>query len=777
MLQLCTEAIVRHLNAAFARVWILEPESGTLVLEASAGQYTQLDGAHARIPVGQLKIGRIAEERLPHMTNDVLHDPHVADHAWAEREGMVSFAGYPLLVDSRLIGVLGLFSRQALADSVLEVLKAVAGAIAVGFDRKRTEAERDALLKLLRTQIDRMPVAYMLLDMENRVREWNPAAERVFGFMREEMLGEDVFAKIGASATRRSVEEVLGRLTAGDMSAHSVQENRTRDGRTITCEWLNTPLMADDGSVQLILCLAQDVTARLRLEDEVRQSRQRLEGIVASSPSVLYILKGTDAASLELEWISENVKELLGYTSEEVMRPDWWRRRVHPEDLERATREIDEELFRNGRLAQEYRFLQRDGKYRWVRSEMRRGRDDSGNSREIVGSWSDITERRVLEDRFRQAHKLEAIGSLAGGIAHDFNNLLTVITGYSEMLQQRHDLPEPAKHLAVEISKAGERAASLTRQLLIFSRKQIIEPKVLDINASARDQDKMLRRLIGEDVEFTTILDSDLKPVKADAGQIEQVIVNLAVNARDAMPQGGRLTIETRNVELDCAYALENPDVKPGEYAQLTVSDTGCGMTPEILSRVFEPFFTTKGPGKGTGLGLSTVYGIVKQAGGHLAVYSEPGLGTSFKVYFPCAHDPVAPGDRTAARQMPRGTGTILLVEDEDSVRALARSVLESCGYAVIEASNGAEALRMCAQHPERIDLTLTDVVMPEMAGRVLAEHLAILRPDTRVLYMSGYTDDAVIRQGILQREASIVQKPFTPLDLAIKVREMLDRA
>jgi PAS domain S-box-containing protein len=389
----------------------------------------------------------------------------------------------------------------------------------------------------------------------------------------------------------------------------------------------------------------------------------------------------------------------------------------------------------------------------------------------------DVTERKRLEQQFLQAQKMQAIGQLAGGVAHDFNNLLTVICGFSEVLLSQLSDTDPASGMVQEIHKAGERAAGLTRQLLAFSRKQINQPKVLDLNALASDVGKMLRHLIGEDVSLTTVLAPRLGWVKADPGQIEQVLMNLAVNARDAMPEGGKLTIETANVDLDENFARANAEVKPGRYVLLAVSDTGCGMTEEVKAHTFEPFFTTKEPGKGTGLGLATVYGIVKQSRGYVYIYSEPGHGTTFKIYLPMVEDDAPSGkSHPEPKPMPKGNETILLVEDEDAVRSLTRYTLQMQGYAVLEAKDGEEALRVAEKNQGGFHLLLTDVVMPRMSGRRLAERLSQTQPGVKVLFLSGYTDDAVVRNGVLEAEVAFLQKPFTPSGLAQKVRNVLDQ-
>jgi nitrogen-specific signal transduction histidine kinase/CheY-like chemotaxis protein len=386
-----------------------------------------------------------------------------------------------------------------------------------------------------------------------------------------------------------------------------------------------------------------------------------------------------------------------------------------------------------------------------------------------------MTERRTLENQFRQAQKMEAVGRLAGGVAHDFNNLLTVILSYTDMLMEDVSPRDTRAEDLSEIRKAAVAAASLTRQLLAFSRQQVIEPRLLNLNDVVASSEKMLRRLIGEDIDVQTTLSSVPLTVLIDPGQLEQVMMNLAVNARDAMPTGGRLTLETANVTLDADYARDHWPMTAGNFAMLAVSDIGCGMDEQTRSRMFEPFFTTKGAGQGTGLGLATVYGIVQQSNGSISVYSEPGKGTCFKIYFPLLDE--APEQYAAKRvseATPTGTETILLAEDATAVRVAARQILERFGYTVLEAANGADALS-AAQHGAAIDLLLTDVVMPEMSGRELVDRFAKLRPETRVLFMSGYTDDAIVRHGVLGPGTAYLQKPFSPDTLGRKVREVLD--
>jgi two-component system cell cycle sensor histidine kinase/response regulator CckA len=401
----------------------------------------------------------------------------------------------------------------------------------------------------------------------------------------------------------------------------------------------------------------------------------------------------------------------------------------------------------------------------------------------LIGAILDITDRKraaeenaALQNQLRQSQKVEAIGQLAGGIAHDFNNLLTIIQGNSQLsLMDLHE-GDPLRANIEEIRDAAKRAADLTRQLLAFSRKQILEMQVLDLNQVLQRLDKMLRRVIGEDIELTMFLPELIWKVKADPGQMEQVVMNLSVNARDAMPEGGKLTIETANVELDEDYAKRHIAVQPGRYVMLSVSDNGVGMSPEVRERIFEPFFTTKEKGKGTGLGLSTAYGIVKQSGGNIWVYSEPGQGTTLKIYLPQVDEPLEEMKEEVVKEISRGHETILIVEDEDAVRKLAVRVLKRQGYKVLEAPDGGKALMLCEAYKEPIHLILTDVVMPGMSGRKFADRLKAIHPEAKVLYMSGYTDNAILHHGILEPGTNFIQKPFTVENLPRKVREVLDK-
>jgi PAS domain S-box-containing protein len=511
---------------------------------------------------------------------------------------------------------------------------------------------------------------------------------------------------------------------------------------------------------------------RRAAEAALRASEERFRALVENSSDALLLL---DAVG-RVTYITPSSPRHLGW------RPDQMIGRsifdfIHPDDREQLGHRMTEVLQRPGHsLTDVGRLLHADGAWR-VMEGVAVNRLNDPSVAAIVLNVRDITDRRRLEDQLRQAQKMEAVGQLAGGVAHDFNNLLTAILGYCNLMLD--DLPreDPLRADLEEIHSAGERAAALTRQLLAFSRRQMLQPQVVDVNTIVRQLEKLLRRLISEDVELVTALAPNLMPVRVDPASIEQILVNLAVNARDAMPLGGRLTIETANVELDGAYALAHVTVKPGRYVMLAVSDTGQGMDEATRARVFEPFFTTKEQGKGTGLGLATVYGMVKQSGGYIWVYSEPGRGSVFKVYLPHAEQRVAPPAEHLGRRHTddmHGWETVLLVEDEDAVRALAREVLRRHGYIVLEARHGVEALRAAERHTDDIHLMVTDVVMPHMSGRDLVERLSTVRPKMKVLFMSGYTDHAVMHRDLTPGSA-FIQKPFTPEAFARKVRAVLD--
>jgi len=516
------------------------------------------------------------------------------------------------------------------------------------------------------------------------------------------------------------------------------------------------------------------------IERELReaQGRATLRATEASFATLVeHAPVGIYRSSPEGRFLSVNaaVVRMLGYeTGAQVLNLDM-ARDVYADAAERQ-RLVERDTYSDRQYDNvEATWKRRDGRLLTVQLSVRAVRNAAGRVDYYETFVRDVTDQRRLQQQVLQSQKMEAVGRLAGGVAHDFNNLLTVITSYSDLLLE--DLaPGDAKRDDLEqVRKAADGAAALTRQLLAFSRQQVVEPRVVSLNTVVEGLQKILRRVIGEDIEVTIALAPDLESVRADVGQLEQVLMNLVVNARDAMPTGGRLTVETANVEHDPEYARDREAAAVRRFAMLAVTDTGCGMDEATKARIFEPFFTTKETGKGTGLGLATVYGIVKQAGGFIWVYSEPGQGTSFKIYLPAVDATAERTTAAATTPAPRGTETVLLVEDAAAVRAVTKQILERQGYTVLEAPDGEAGLRLAQRHRGVIHLLLTDVVMPRVGGRELAEQLTRLRPDVKVLYASGYTDDSVVRHGILESGTAYLQKPFSPESLARKVRDVLD--
>jgi len=541
--------------------------------------------------------------------------------------------------------------------------------------------------------------------------------------------------------------------------------------------WLVIGAFVITGLVVARQIIALRENSRLLAERATRATEARFVSLVEQSSDVITIMQPNGKVLYE----SPAVERVFGYSVAEALGKKLGKY-VHPEGKAEVM-EVMGRLCKKPGLREhlEFRLLHKNGHYVDVEAVMTNLLDDP-NIRGIVINSRNISERKQAEEalresevQLRQSQKMEAVGQLAGGVAHDFNNLLQVIIGYSDLLLTGIPaLDEESQAKVEEIGKAGHRAERLTRQLLAFSRKQVLQPKLLDLNTVVGDMDKMLKRLIGEHIEMLTILAPGLGIVKADPGQVEQVLMNLAVNARDAMPAGGKLTIETGNVVLDRQFTQSHRAVEPGRYVMLAVSDSGIGMSEDVKGRIFEPFFSTKDKDKGTGLGLSTVYGIIKQSGGSIWAYSEPGQGTTFKVYLPCVSQIADIVETTLASADHRGAETVLLVEDEDSVRQLASQILLMNGYRVLQASQGIEAVEVSRRHEGVIDLMVTDIVMPLMGGPELARSLALTRPDMRVLFMSGYADEAIIHRGVLQEQTAFLQKPFTAEAFGRKLREVI---
>jgi two-component system cell cycle sensor histidine kinase/response regulator CckA len=605
----------------------------------------------------------------------------------------------------------------------------------------------------------------IISDFDGNFKEANDAFLGMLGYTHEDMLAGKLNWEV-ITPPHRHVPDIEARaqLRATGFLPLGEREYIHKDGRHIAALVGSAAL---EGTTECINYVT-DISARKEKEQALLASEGQYRALFEHAPFPKFLY---DGETLRFLAVNEAAIREYGFSRDEFLSMSL--KDIRPREDLAAFRGIQAMEMGNTELGAQ-KHTKKDGSALDVEVTIQKfalGGRPCG-----LAVALDVTQRRKMEGQLRQAQKMDAIGSLAGGIAHDFNNLLSIILSYSEMLAEPLNSGDPMRRDLEEISGAGRRASDLTRQLLAFSRQQVLQPRAVDVNAMIGGVFRMLRRMVGEDVELTVVEGPELGAVFADPSQLDQVLVNLVVNARDAMPNGGKLTIETLNVNLDAAYATLHPNVTPGQYVMIAVTDTGAGMNAATRERIFEPFFTTKEKGKGTGLGLSTVFGIVQQSGGSIWVYSEVGIGTTMKIYLPRA-DPGCAVGVEVARDSPleRGSETILLVEDEEPVRALARTILQRYGYHVLEAQSGGDALLICEQHKATIHLLLTDVVMPRMSGRMLAERLIPMRPEMKVLYMSGYTDDSVVRHGVLDSDVAFLQKPLTPGTLTRKIREVLD--
>jgi two-component system, cell cycle sensor histidine kinase and response regulator CckA len=675
--------------------------------------------------------------------------------------------------------------KEGVADYVLkDRLARLPVAVRRALEEKSTCDERERAIQALRDSEERVRLllnttaeAICGTDIEGNCTFCNPSSLRLLGYDRpDDLLGKQMHRLMHhtrADGSPYPLEQcqIHARSQIGEGSHADDEFLWRKDGTSFPAEYWSYPVVRDGKPIGVVVTFL-DITERKRAEQELRKTEARVRHLVESN------IIGIAIGDLNGNLIEANgaFLKLVGYSREDLLSGEMrWDALTPPEYRDSDQRAVEQLRTTGIASPREKQFLRKDSSRISVLIGVTSLVGEDGVV-EHVSCVVDISEQKKLEQQLRQAQKMEAIGQLAGGIAHDFNNLLSVIIGYSEILLDSAPREGKMRIQCEEIAKAGDRAASLTRQLLAFSRQQVLAPRVLNLNTVVIETEKMLKRLIGEDIELRTTLDPALSSVKADPGQIAQVIMNLAVNARDAMPEGGKLIIETSNAEIDDVNALHYLPPGGNRYVLLAVTDTGGGMDEETKSHIFEPFFTTKGIGRGTGLGLSTVYGVVKQSGGYLWASSELGHGSVFKIYLPRVDESVdqSPPSQPAPEQY-RGTETILLVEDEKSVRTLTRSILEDGGYTVIDASSGNHALAAATKHSGPIHLLLTDMVMPGMNGRMLAEKMIAVRPGIRVLYVSGYTGNISSYGDFLDVEVSLVQKPFSRITLLQKLREVLD--
>jgi PAS domain S-box-containing protein len=636
--------------------------------------------------------------------------------------------------------------------------------------RRSAEALRDHH-QLLNAIIEGTTAATYVKDLQGRYLLMNSAGAAFVGKSAAEILGKDDAALFSPESAQRIIAR--DRQTVESGMVQTYEEETTVEGVTRTYLSTKGPFRDAQGRVVGLVGSSLDVTDRYHAIEALAESEERFRTVFDGSPVGMAVL-GKDGSVVAS---NSACRQMLGLGEEDLREVAVFDELTHPEDRAADSARFQEMI--RGKIEydrREKRYILRDGRRVFADLHLYLVRDKKGAPRYIIGIAVDVSERKFLESQLRQAQRMETIGRLAGGVAHDFNNLLTVIKGYCDLLLERKPAADASLPQLQHIAKAAEQAASLTRQLLAFSRQQVMQPKVFSLNTLVWNTENLLRRLISEDVEMVTITAKNIGAIKADPGQIEQVILNLVINARDAMPDGGKLTLETANVELDAPYAQTHFGTLPGSYVMLAVSDTGMGMDEETQAHIFEPFFTTKELGKGTGLGLSMVYGIVKQSGGYIWVHSEIGKGSAFKVYLPRVFEHeqeiASPFPASTALQ---GKETILLVEDDPLVRDLAVEILESRGYSVLVADHPDIAIQLCRQHTGKIHLVLTDVIMPGRNGSQMVDEITAMRPGISVLFMSGYTDTAIMRNGNFDQATSFLQKPFSPTVLGRKVREMLD--
>ena len=667
-----------------------------------------------------------------------------------------------IAADSRLVWLKDIVTVVIENDRVIK-LRGVT--LDITASKKADEILQESQRKY-RTLFEGIADPIFIFDPETKLfLDSNKAVERVYGYSKDELLKLTPFDL----HPPEDHETVQRNIDSRNIDEPNTYVHLTKSGRRIDVE-----VLADQIDYQgrpAWIGIVRDITARKRNEQALRDSEERYRKVLENANDIVY----THDFEGNFTSINKAGERVTGYTKEEGLKMNIYDLIV-PEQAEKATQMIRQKMKDLIPTSYDLEIIGKNGG-RISLEISSQIVQKNGQPVEVLGIARDITDRKHLEAQLRQSQKMEAVGRLAGGVAHDFNNLLTAIIGYSELLMSNPDVDETTRTCVEEIRKAGERAASLTGQLLAFSRKQVLQPKVLDLNIIITNLDKMLRRLIGEDIDLEVVAEPDLWLLRADPGQIEQVIMNLAVNARDAMSSGGRLKIETSNAEFHEESVRTYAEIPQGSYVALQVSDSGHGISEDVLTRIFEPFFTTKEQGKGTGLGLSTVYGIVKQSGGYIYVDSELEKGTTFTVYLPRA-DEVAGIRESGADpdELPVGTETILLVEDELLVRQLVSRTLRASGYLVIEASNGSEALGIGDDYEGPIHLLVSDMVMPKMSGRELASRFAEWRPSMKTLFISGYTDNEISSQDVVDSGVSFLQKPFTPAQLASKVRQVLDK-
>jgi len=753
ILDRCSKAMVQYLSAALAQVATFDARKAVFEQRAAAGPLCEAHRSLRQLPSAQLPLGPLTEGK-PVLIRQVLRDSRIADQQWLEREGVVSYAAYPLVLEDKLVGLMSIFTQHPLTEQICQEMGSVANGIALCIERKRSAEALDASEVKYRSVVESIKEVIFQLDEFGNWAFLNPAWTAVTGFEVQPTLGT-FFLEYICQEDQEHNRQIFLKLIEQKLDFCRYETRfLTKNGKLCWVEVYAQPILNHEGNVAGASGTLTDITERKLAEVQI----QKLAAFPQVNPNPILEFAPDGSMSYANDAALEMARSLGKEELLCILPPDAGA--LARECLTTDQKRLREEVRINGRTIM------------WSFFPV-------ATSQVVHCYGADVTDVLNLEAQFRHAQKLESVGQLAAGVAHDFNNILTVIQGYSDCLLAQCNGNGSSSKALTQISNAAKRAAALTRQLLMFSRKQVIQPKVLDLNAVLQNFANMLPRLLGEDITLEANYTGSLPRIEADTGMLEQVVMNLAVNARDAMPKGGKLLLTTSSITLDDAYARLHPDSRAGLFVCLTVTDTGCGMDSKTLERIFEPFFSTKEVGKGTGLGLATVYGIVKQHQGWVEVTSEVGVGSTFKIYFPAATKPgeavTEPG--AAPESVRGGKETILLVEDEPVLREFVGEVLHQFEYRVVEASSGVEALRVWDEHEGRIDLLLTDMVMPEgMTGHDLAAQLRKRQPGLKVIFTSGYSAETMGKD-FSSNDGLFLPKPYLPAQLAQLVRQCLDAA
>ena len=777
LLQGCTKALVRHLDAAFARIWCLDETKQVLKLYASSGLYTHLDGPHSRVPIGKYKIGLIAAERKPILTNTVIGDPRVPDQEWAKREGIVAFAGYPLLSNQEVLGVMGLFARHPLTEFTLKSLGMVADRITVALERQVAKDEKNKLTLFKQRLLASVGEGIYGLDLDGNTTFVNQAALQMTGYEEDELLGQSQHAILHHSKPDGSPypqEECLIYAALRDGSVHYIDTEVfwRKDGSSFPVEYVSTPIKNDQGKLEGAVVTFQDITDRKQAEKVLQESEERFRLLNEAIPQQVWTAKPDGS----LDYVNQRVIEYFGRSFEEIIGQGW-QEFLHPDDLPVCLLRWAEARESIKPYEIEFRLQRgRDQTYRW---HLGRALPIINQEKHVVkwfGTNTDITDFKKLEVQAQQSQKMEAIGTLAGGIAHDFNNILMGVVGYTELAKQKAGGNEAVKRNLDEVLVAGQRAKELVQQILLFSRQTEQERQPLDLQVVVKEVCKFLRASLPSTIDIRQTFTEAPTIILGDPIQMHQVVMNLCANAGHAMREsGGLLELKLDHVAGEIDSMGMYPDLKGGRYVRLTVRDTGFGMTPEVAQRIFEPFFTTKGVGEGTGMGLAVVHGIVISHGGSIHVESEPGHGTTFNIYF---HEMEARGieeeDTPLQQEIYMGRGNILLVEDEEPLARLWEEALRGLGYEVIVCTSSVKALEIFRADPCRFDAVVTDQTMPNITGEALARELLQIRPNVPIILCTGFSHAITPEKAKAIGIRAYLLKPLLIRDLGRALRDVL---